>query len=336
MLDAAIVGAGLAGLTAARDLARSGLDSFVVIEARDRVRRADAESADRRRSRSRGRRPMDRADTTAVMNLARILKLRLSQLMTTAGRSILSRENGPRSSRRPTLSAFPISRRKSIRWRARFRLPIHGRLRKRENTTLQRSLNGSIRKGSHPRIEWASISGSASRMERQPSRSHSCTFLYYARSAGGFGLLESIRGGAQDSRIVGGAQLLSLKMADQLGSHVTLSSPVTKISNWAGGSGPVVIETGRAAFEARRVVVALMPSLAAQITFDPPLPQQRLDLQNHWPTHGTGMKVHLSLSKALLARRRFERAINHSAGTILLDRRQFPSRRFSRSDIGFR
>ncbi len=86
-------------------------------------------------------------------------------------------------------------------------------------------------------------------------------------------------------------------MADQLGSHVTLSSPVTKISNWAGGAGPVVIETAGGAFEARRVVVALMPSLAAQITFDPPLPQQRLELQNHWPTHGTGMKVHLVYPK---------------------------------------
>ena len=36
-VDVAIVGAGLAGLTAARDLAISGLDSFVVLEARDRV-----------------------------------------------------------------------------------------------------------------------------------------------------------------------------------------------------------------------------------------------------------------------------------------------------------
>src|SRR5260370_20699699 len=36
-------------------------------------------------------------------------------------------------------------------------------------------------------------------------------FLYYVRSAGGYGTLESIRGGAQDSRIIGGSQLLSLK-----------------------------------------------------------------------------------------------------------------------------
>jgi monoamine oxidase len=37
VLDIVIIGAGLAGLTAARDLKRAGCDSFVVPEARDRV-----------------------------------------------------------------------------------------------------------------------------------------------------------------------------------------------------------------------------------------------------------------------------------------------------------
>src|SRR5262245_4988425 len=37
VLDIAIIGAGLAGLTAARDLRRAGCESFVVLEARQRV-----------------------------------------------------------------------------------------------------------------------------------------------------------------------------------------------------------------------------------------------------------------------------------------------------------
>ena len=35
--DVAVVGGGLSGMTAARDLKRSGLTSFVVLEARGRV-----------------------------------------------------------------------------------------------------------------------------------------------------------------------------------------------------------------------------------------------------------------------------------------------------------
>ena len=37
VLDVVIIGAGLAGLTAARDLRRAGCESFLVLEARDRV-----------------------------------------------------------------------------------------------------------------------------------------------------------------------------------------------------------------------------------------------------------------------------------------------------------
>ena len=87
---------------------------------------------------------MGGANETAVMDLARELEIETFPTYDHGRPSILSEENGPRSSRRPTLSGFPISSRKSIRWRARFRLPIHGPLRKQENTTLQRSLNGSI------------------------------------------------------------------------------------------------------------------------------------------------------------------------------------------------
>ena len=41
--------------------------------------------------------------------------------------------------------------------------------------------------------------------------------LFYIRSAGSFNDLLDTEGGAQDSRVVGGTQLISLRMAEELG-----------------------------------------------------------------------------------------------------------------------
>ena len=50
--------------------------------------------------------------------------------------------------------------------------------------------------------------------------------LFYAASSGGWDDLLDTEGGAQQDRIVGGSQLISLRMAEELGDRVRLSSPV--------------------------------------------------------------------------------------------------------------
>ena len=50
--------------------------------------------------------------------------------------------------------------------------------------------------------------------------------LFYAASAGGWDDLLDTEGGAQQDRIVGGSQLISLRMAEELGDRVHLESPV--------------------------------------------------------------------------------------------------------------
>ena len=49
-------------------------------------------------------------------------------------------------------------------------------------------------------------------------------------------------GGAQESRLVGGSQVLSIKLARQLGSAVILKSPVTKIEHRSWQPSQVVRE----------------------------------------------------------------------------------------------
>ncbi len=58
-------------------------------------------------------------------------------------------------------------------------------------------------------------------------------FLSYVKSGHGLEMLTSIPGGAQESRFVGGAQKLSTRMAEALGDRVVLECPV-----WRSNSRP--------------------------------------------------------------------------------------------------
>ena len=103
----------------------------------------------------------------------------------------------------------------------------------------------------------------------EPSMLH---ILFYVSSAGGFDKLIDTRGGAQQDRLDGGAQLLPLGLAGSLGDRVRLAAPVRRIEQ-QGGS--VRILADGVEVEADRAIVAVPPAIAAGIEFDPPLPERR-------------------------------------------------------------
>ncbi len=76
--------------------------------------------------------------------------------------------------------------------------------------------------------------------------------------------------GAQDSRLKGGTQLLSIRMAQQLGDRVVLGAPVRSIDQ--GGAGVVVTVADGRAWRGARAVVAIPPPLAVEIDWTPLLP----------------------------------------------------------------
>jgi monoamine oxidase len=97
--------------------------------------------------------------------------------------------------------------------------------------------------------------------------------LFYVRSAGSLEILTDAEGGAQQDRIVGGSQLISLRMADELGEGtVELATPVRAIAHSAAG---VTVRSDRLEVAARRTIVAIPPTLAGRISYDPPLPALR-------------------------------------------------------------
>jgi putrescine oxidase len=77
-------------------------------------------------------------------------------------------------------------------------------------------------------------------------------------------------------RVVGGSQLVPIRLAERLGDHVVLDAPVRAIS-WTDGR--VDIEAGSVRATAGTAIVAVPPNLVSSIHFDPPLPAWRMRLQ---------------------------------------------------------
>ncbi len=118
--------------------------------------------------------------------------------------------------------------------------------------------------------------------------------LFYARSGSGLETLLSTDRGAQQDRVVGGTWRISELMADQLGDRVRLGLPVRRIehsdsgvavrtTDADGGDGPVLT--------ADRVIVTLPPTLAGRIDYAPALPSWRDQLTQRLPA-GSVIKVY--------------------------------------------
>jgi monoamine oxidase len=119
--------------------------------------------------------------------------------------------------------------------------------------------------------------------------------LFYTHSGGGFNTLVGTGGGAQQDRFHGGSQRIALLMADELGpERLRLGAPVRRLEH---GEGGVVVhadgpggEHGGLAVRARRAIVAIPPTLAGRVAYDPPLPARRDQLTQRMP-QGTVIKT---------------------------------------------
>src|SRR5215217_1336093 len=104
--------------------------------------------------------------------------------------------------------------------------------------------------------------------------------LFYIASAGGYDLLLDTSGGAQQDRFVGGSQLVAQRAAQDLGDRLVLGAPVRRIVH--RGETVSVIADGTTAW-CKRVVVAIPPPLAGRIAYDPALPGHRDQLTQRMP-----------------------------------------------------
>ena len=99
--------------------------------------------------------------------------------------------------------------------------------------------------------------------------------LFLVRAHGSINTLFSIENGAQENMVEGGAGSIARLMADELGDAMHLSAPARSI---AQHDDHVVVGTDDLSVSARHAVVAVPPALALEIAFDPVLPDDRLTL----------------------------------------------------------
>ena len=293
--DVVVVGAGLAGLSAATALVEAGVETLV-LEARDRVG---------------GRTCTDRLADGTVVDLG-------GQWLAPATSPCMS---WPRAGCE-TFPTYDTGERLDVRAGVANRF---SGLLPRDDAAMVADLSnayakldalmadvdldapwtspGAARAGQHdlPHLDRRRTSARSPRRERlgavtravwaaEPADVSLLHILFYARSNGGISQLTSTTGGAQERRFVAGSQSVSLELARRLGDRVRLNAPVWTVRT--SRDQAVVVADG-VEVTRRLAVIAIPPTLAGQVRYDPALPPLRSQLTQRTPM-GSVIKIFCS------------------------------------------
>jgi monoamine oxidase len=102
----------------------------------------------------------------------------------------------------------------------------------------------------------------------------------YVKAAGGLDRLIDVEGGAQQDRFPGGTQQIAVKAAAELRPRVVCDAAVSRIE-WSEDA--VAITSAQGVVHARRAILAIPPAHRARIDFAPPLSPEHVQLARRWP-----------------------------------------------------
>jgi monoamine oxidase len=283
--DVVVVGAGFAGLAAARELVKRGRD-VVVLEGRDRVggRSSTATIAGV---------PVDLGGTfvgptqDAVVALA--AELGCETVSThNRGKNLIRWRGKVRAYRStiPKLSILELLDVSRIQWRFErvtrrvpvdepWTSPIAEILDSKTLDQWLRYVHASA--GTRDlmtimaRVTWGCEPDAVSMLHA----------VRYVKAAGGLGRMLDVEGGAQQDRFPGGTQQIALRMAEELAPRVVLDAVVRSIERHSDGT--LTVTSDRGTVTANAVIVAIPPEHRAGIAFLPDLPPEYSKLAQHWP-----------------------------------------------------
>ncbi|HVB60862.1 MAG TPA: FAD-dependent oxidoreductase [Ktedonobacteraceae bacterium] len=113
-------------------------------------------------------------------------------------------------------------------------------------------------------------------------------FLFYVHSGGSLNELISVTRGAQERRFREGAQSIAEKVAAAFGDRVILNAPVHSVTRDDRGAR---VESDSVTVTGKRAIIAIPPTLAGRLRYRPALPAHRDQLTQRVPM-GTVIKVH--------------------------------------------
>jgi monoamine oxidase len=269
-----VIGAGLAGLTAAGDLAAAGID-VTVLEARERVggRTRGVEVA-----------PGAWADTGAAYlgdrhtelhkTLAGLGLRTTPTTMAGASRFVFGDRAASQDGRFPPLHAVALGEMfdrlddvtRTLDPAAPWRTPDA------ERWDSMTAAAWARRNLTHPdaRLFFPLFLGEM--MAADPATVSMLHVATYLRSGGGIRYLNAFEGGAQQDRVEGGAHQVCERLAAELGERVRLGRPVRAVVQNPGGA---TVLAGDEEHRCDRVVVAVPPLLADAIDYRPGLVARR-------------------------------------------------------------
>jgi monoamine oxidase len=105
--------------------------------------------------------------------------------------------------------------------------------------------------------------------------------LFYAHSGTSLDTLVAVAGGAQQDRIVGGAVRIAQTLAAELGDRIRLGAPVRRIDQ--DERGVTVTTRSGESVTAAQAIITLPPTLAGRLEYHPVLPSWRDQLTQRMP-----------------------------------------------------